>query len=193
MPFDTGGGGGGAPTDAQYLTGSADPDLTNETVVQNPENVPNWTEDGNSPQTATGVASNTFTLNGTFDIVQCWVQVEDQSGSTNVLDLRANGDANANYAFISNGDGSTSGATEVQTIGAIAGNDTDFERFTVSGRWANDWQGGKPLSRPSGSQAVGWNNGSLTSPLDSLTIVGDGAFDIAWVVYGLDIGAGGLP
>ncbi len=35
MGFDTGGSGGGAPTDAEYVTGSSDPDLTNE-VVRSP-------------------------------------------------------------------------------------------------------------------------------------------------------------
>lgn len=152
-----------------------------------------WTEDANSPQTDTGASSHTYTLANTFDIVLVQVQFKDTSATTNVLDLRANGDTGPNYDFVRSSGTTAAGSSQVTEINALGGGDERTDFFVVDGRWTDAWTGGTPPPDGISTRAVGWNNGTITSPLTQLTIVGDGTFDISWNVFGRDIGPGGAP
>lgn len=157
-------------------------------------NVPDWSEDGNSPQTSTGVGSDTYTLSGTFDIVHASIFVEDVSGSGNVIDLRWDGVSTSSYHYVDSSGATTSSAQQVDRITNLGGNFSKAFDLWFSGRGSQEISGGKLPSRGTGSDAVGWHNQSTSQPLDSITVIGSGSIDIAWSVYGRDIGgSGGEP
>lgn len=161
------------------------------TVTTSPGGI--WTKDGNSPQTATAMTSDTYTLAGTYD--QVWVSVfmEDVSGANNQIDLRYNGDTGTNYEYTENDDVSSVGTSQVDKILLIGANRAVTNTFLMGGRSSNEIAGGQHMIRAGANVAVGWSNTNVTPPLDSMTILGAGSFDIRWQVFGRDIGSGGVP
>lgn len=152
-----------------------------------------WTEDGNSPLTETGVSSSTYTLDGTYDIVNVLYQIEDVSGSTNQIDLRFNGGSGNNYNYIDASGSNTTQATSVERIISLTANEEFASSFQMGARWGSQIRGGQTPPDSGGFNAVGWTNGTVTSPLDSMTFLGAGNFDISWQVYGRDLDAAGAP
>jgi hypothetical protein len=115
MGFDTPSGGGGAPTDAAYLTGSSNPDLSNETVINNPENIPDWEEDANSPDSATGVSNFTYSIGSSFDQYLKFVEIT-AGGNRAKIEWRVDGDTTANYRELATGGSLSTGADSWQDI-----------------------------------------------------------------------------
>jgi len=118
MGFDTPNGGGGAPTDSPYLTSGADPDLSNETVVNSPENVPDWEEDPNSPFDISGSVSSQFSLADSYTAVK---MIWTNGGTVNLtLSVEVNGDSGSNYTFIDLGGTQTTGAVAFSNVSNTA-------------------------------------------------------------------------
>lgn len=184
MGFDTPGGGGGAPTDGPYLTSGSDPDLSNETVVTSPENVPDWTEDGNSPITFAGATSKqTFNLNQSADAIEIIVL---SSGGNDTLELQVNGDTNANYDFISVGGTQTLGADGFGNV--VRATSAPGARIGLSGRF--DGRLGAWAVR-GGASTGGFSQGrntNVSSPISSISFTPENAnsVDLTARVYGLD-------
>lgn len=153
-----------------------------------------WTEDGNSPQTTTGVTSDTYTLSGTYDLVVVHFIIEDVSSSNNQIDLRYNGDTGTNYTYTKLGGANNAGTSQVDNLFVIRANDSVTNTFLMEGNSNSpELSGGQDPIRAGGGVAVGWQNTAVTPPLDSMTILGAGTFDIRWQVFGRDIGSGGIP
>jgi len=193
MGFDTPSGSTGAPADGPYLTSSADPDLTGATVVDNPENIPAWVEDTNSPASGTDTASVTLTLGETFDVWRVVIDITNESTSAETLGMRLNGDTGSNYTVLSTGGTKTSSSSRFPIANLSAGGD-GIATYTVDGRWANACgiHGGGATDRqnPDGNTEAGDNVG-ITSPLDSITVLNANAttnVSATIEAYGKDIG-----
>jgi len=123
MGFDTPSGGGGAPTDGPYLTSGADPDLSNETVVSNPENAPEWTEDDNSPFTATSATSITASIADGADAYLVFLEATDVDGAGTNGDMQVDGRTSTDYRYVTKGGTQTTGDTSFPNIPVMASND----------------------------------------------------------------------
>lgn len=163
-------------------------------AMSSPPNTPDWSLDGNSPQTTTSVTSDTYTLAGTYDLVMIHMQVESLSDFSNSLELRANGDSGSNYNYVTTGGTQTTGANSISRIFQLGANQSRTTQIACDGRF-NGWSGGQTPPGSSTQVAIGWGNGNITSPLDSLTLfsAGSNQFDITWEVFGRDIGPAGEP
>lgn len=152
-----------------------------------------WTEDGNSPQTTTGVTSDTYTLSGTYDEVEIHVFVEDVSGANNKIDFRVNGDTGTNYNHTDESGTRTTGSSIVPQIVIIGANRAIPVRQSISGSGSGEINGSVLSGRADDTDTTSWTNPNVPPPLDSMTILGAGSFDIRWQVFGRDIGSGGIP
>lgn len=180
MGFDT--PGGGAPTDAPYLTSSSDPDLSNETVVNNPENVPTWTEDGNSPLSISGATSGSITLASSYKAVK--VIVVDTGQNNEAMGMRVNGDTGANYDYVALDGTLTTGASQFD--GVVTTQETDGQVMQLAGDWGANFNAffGQPSTN--NSRALSGENANITSPLDSIELRGAASnVDVTARVYGL--------
>jgi len=186
MGFDTPSGGGGAPTDAAYLTGSSDPNLSNETVVSNPENAPDWTEDGNSPFTASQAATLDATLADSPDVILGYL--ETVGGGSVDPNMQVNNDANSNYRYITF-DGSLTMADTAWDFapGTTVGTGTGRFSFTM----AVDASNGvtyQPLITTAGTSILSVGNNESQSTLDSIQVnSGDNSTDFTMELYGRSI------
>lgn len=188
MGFDTPSGGGGAPTDAPYLTESDDPDLSNETVINNPENVPNWTEDPNSPFEATGVNSATFSLSKSFEFWALYVKVDNNTTGGAEVDVRVNGDTGTNYNYVDHGGGQTTKDDRFANVMAFNNEGSkqarDILRF------------GQAKGRLAMSATTGWSGGvsfeagdhEQETDLSSITLMRGESSDFRMEAYGQDLG-----
>jgi len=178
----------GAPTDAPYLTSSSDPDLSNETVVGNPENVPDFTEDGNSPKSVSGQNSITYTLASSWDVVRIFVSFTDNAGSPNTPDLTVNGDTGSNYTWWDADAAPNSQTSHVANVANILSNGTGRGVWIMGGRWEKSWTWSKDTGDEFASgKAIRANNRNVSSPLDSFTLDSGQSTDYTVEVYGRNI------
>lgn len=146
-------------------------------------NVPGYEEDPNSPFTASGATSITCNLAGSYEEVIVFVVATDVAGTGSTIDLRMNGDANANYRVIDEGGTTTTGATEVSGIGQTFANVTSKQHFEVS-----QTGGGlavKPGPVRGGSFVTAQaSNISISAPLSQFTLLQGSANDWTVTVVG---------
>jgi len=135
-------------------------------------NVPDWTEDANSPGSATNVGSFTFTLAGTFDVVRCYLKISEVAGSVQVLNMQVNGDTGANYRYRTTRGTLTTGDTNWDTIGFLRSNNTNRFIVDLEGRWGNRIEMGNCITGES-NVILGASNAAVSSPLDSITVFGN--------------------
>lgn len=156
-------------------------------------NVPDWTEDANSPQVDTGVTSSTYSLSSTFDHVLILVQLENKTSNTVATDLRINGDAGNNYDARFVDGSSASGQDGIPSFIRVPGGAAQTKTWTFPGRFSGRFQAGFSPASTNSFAAVAGVNANVSSPLTSVTLadaIGNN-FDIRWQVYGID--NGGLP
>lgn len=187
MGFDTGGGDTGAPSDASYLTSTGEPELSNETVVENPENTPTWTEDGNSPFTAAGVTSTTVTLADSFDLFKVTLEATDQATTNGFIGVQVNGDSSTNYNNTDQSGSQTIGEDRFREVLFIGSGTTEVGLFTVTGRWGGGCRLGLPLTNSALGELQAGNNGAVSSPLTQFTLLRASSFDVEGRVYGLAV------
>lgn len=156
-------------------------------------NVPPYTEAAGSPRSATGVTSDTFSLSEAADYWLVEAEIEDVSGNSNQIDIRFNGDSGANYNNIGNDDTRRTGDSSAIAVATVNPNSTITLTFKVEGTFAGNCSGFKPVSNSEAGSTIGWDNTAITSPLNSITILGLYSFDVTWTVYRRDIGPGGEP
>lgn len=129
-----------------------------------------WTEDSNSPHTATGVTDTTVTLGETWDRVLVLVESTDQASSTANDWLQVNGDTGANYSSVAYDGTHYTGANEVNGIIARGVADvTEWFWFSLTGRWNERWYGVNLSGGGPGSRNT-WYNGSVADPLSSIRL-----------------------
>lgn len=147
-----------------------------------------WTEDGNSPDSASGVGSYTYNLAGEYDEVRVVMKVTKTSANSRGVDVRVNGVTSGSYDF-RRADGS-SDSNDRWFGAACPGNSEIVQRFTFDGRWTD----GITMHREGGNldnagfSAIEGSNGAVASPLSSFTVLmtaaEDESFDIEVEVYG---------
>ena len=151
------------------------------------ENIPDWQEDGNSPQTATSTDSITYTPETTFDIYYVFVQID--SSDFWEVGVQVNGDDGPNYTVRESDGTLTSDANHV-LIDTISSPTNDVIGFKMRGRWGDRWHIGM---NDTGAVAatIGGRNGSVTSPISQFSILetfdNNSAEEITIDVFGRDI------
>lgn len=146
-------------------------------------------------ESATGVNSHTINLSSSWDSVMVAWQISEQAGNNIRIGMQINGDTNANY-YIMHSDGTrTTAANYVQQVDGMAANGNTSSFAVMDGRWAGTWRAGKQAADSGSKRAIGFNNGSATSPLTSVRILthGGSAMNIEMEVYGRDIINAGAP
>jgi hypothetical protein len=187
MGFDSGGGGGGgAPTDAPYLTSSSDPDLSNETVVTNPENTPAWEEDANSPVTASSANQAQISLSSAYDIILVQAFLDDQASSSNNADVTVD-TVSSGYDYVVAGGTETSGASAWQNVVPMGPGRQAHASFILSGRFSGPTGIRTFLSAGKSGVLLTGLNTNPTSPLDSIVIDRGAATDYRIRAYGVEV------
>lgn len=155
-------------------------------------NVPDWSEDGNSPVSESGAATASITLADAYDEVM--LRLDETTGSVNTtqdLQLLVNGDTGTNY-FQRDSDGG-SGASNTEFALGSSGDPAArglSGSLLLLGRWGGEFQlSHGTVSRGSRASLLHGSNGGVTSPLDSLTLQwSDGTITTTFEVFGRDIG-----
>lgn len=154
--------------------------------------VPSWTEDGNSPHTASGVSSSTYTLSGQYDQVMVKYQyvVGSESSRTDLF-MQVNGDASGSYNWV-NSDGTNGTASDVIILGGAQSSWGYAGDVRIDGSWSNTngLVGASVLTPNDITQtfATRFAAQSVSSPLDSWTLeYNTGTISLRGRVFGLDI------
>lgn len=154
---------------------------------------PNWTRDGTQSADATG--SDQFTLSGTYDVVWLVAKLGNNTGSgVRDYDMRVNGDSNANYDYVVAGGSRTTGDDRFSGIAKSDTGETQILDVLMAGRFGGHGEQFYMNSRSMGGLSGvihSGENATITSPLDTITLLGDNNFDVRWEVYGRDIDGGG--
>lgn len=185
----------GAPTDAQYVTLATDADLSaertlnagtllsltdngaggNATLDSNAAaaNVPDWSEDGNSPFTASGAGTLSGSLSGTYDFVMLLVHdIHGDSSNSEQLELTFNNDTTSNYFYTDTSGTRTSSASHWDMDGGVTPSNSagTTGKLILSGRWTKRFYGGFTGGAIDNASLVRGLHTALTSPLDSFTL-----------------------
>lgn len=146
-----------------------------------------WALDGT--QTDTGVNTSTYTISGSYDILEFHVEIDASNAGMN---LRANGDTGSNYDYTDQGGTTNSNQTEID-LGSTYGEGIFV--FSCQYHFGTRWIGNNDPMGFTFSAANGFSNDNITSPLTDVTIFSSDSstFDITWQVYGKDIGPSGTP
>jgi len=79
-------------------------DGTDASFGAGPQNVPDWTEDENSPFTGSNQQEHTYTLSSTYDVVRVqFERFQNTSGADQAMDLRINGLTSVDYFAVLEG------------------------------------------------------------------------------------------
>jgi len=157
------------------------------------ENVPDWTEDANSPFTLSNASSRTMTLSGTFDLVRMIVTKVSSPGAINEsIELRLNGIIGTSYNVSdqSGGQAFNSDSVEVATIRDSSGTAklTPFEVLLV-GDSADMLGGSVRATAADAGLAKSFGVPGKTPPLNSVTLFrANSDFSATVEFYGRDGG-----
>lgn len=161
------------------------------TVTVDAEGAESWTEDPNSPLQFSGQQSGTITLDGTYDQVKLRVnKFENNSGSSQDLEIRVNGDTTTNYNIVNYNGNTATGTDRWLAMDNPSDDESCFGEIILSGRWDHKIAGNFNLGHTevgsSGSHSV--SHDTLTSPLDTITARGQyGNVDVFIEVFGRDV------
>jgi len=137
-----------------------------------------WKEDGNSPDSETGIGSFTYTPATVYDLYL--VVVEWSAGGSNTtLSLQVNGDAGANYDLIKFSGGTTSGASDAGTVDfGSSGSTGNRTVLLIDGRWGDSgWASFTRQMHAGASSTKKADNENVTAPLSQFTILFKGVSD----------------
>lgn len=192
------GGGVSAPPHPHIKLGEANPDDSTADFragYDNPPDYQGWREDPAGPWTTTD-ASVTLAPDGRYDEIKVWGTVwpSGGGGNTAVPGLQVNGTTATNYRVLIEDGNVSTGLSQWDDLFSITidAGAAQMERtypveFTITGRW--DTGGGGNTQSPAWHKQAGPNmqtgggptpaiggdyNGSITPPLESLTIVNNG-------------------
>ncbi|QAS68875.1 hypothetical protein HFTV1-gp42 [Haloferax tailed virus 1] len=151
-----------------------------------------WREDSNSPQTDTNVGTSTYTIADTFDEYLIRVQVFEESSAPGTVELRAEGNSQSSYDYISEDGTTTSAATSIPCIELQADSST-ISVFGASGRFSGQWEFRSQPNTSTNLATAGFL-AVISSPLGSLELFrAANNFSVTWEVFGRDIGPAGVP
>jgi len=182
----------GTLADGEFLQNSGG-SLTGGTVQTEP-NVPNWQEDPNSPiSTSSSQNSVSFTLANDYDLVKILIQNwESQSTALTYLGLQVNGSSFNDYNYVKVDGSKVTDDTEWRLAGSLNDGFGVSGMILLDGRSTANAISGRSLigeSVDNGEGTTQLSNFSVTLPLNSLTFVTDGVFDLQARVYGWNGGA----
>lgn len=150
-------------------------------------NVPDWTEDGNSPQTENGANNSKYTISTKRDIYKVFVTASDQATSNNDLSMIVDGDTGSNYDQIDYDGTTTTNASDTGPLLSMQSGATQHIIVTMVGNWGVDWRlQNNTYGRVAGAVFVSRNT-NISSPLDSFTVQRGASTDWEIEVFGRDI------
>lgn len=144
-----------------------------------------WTEDANSPLTASSTSEATITLDGQYSLVKAFIVGDSSSTTGNAIQMRVNGNTNTYETTMTDGSPFSDGfVRQIAWSGAAEGS-----VCTMAGEWSGDWGGGceaPTLHSTYGHTADAYGHPGVTSPLDSITLYNNAAnnFSVTARVYG---------
>lgn len=146
-----------------------------------------FTEDANSPLTISGSDSGSITLDGTYDVIRC-IFISDSSSTTgNGIDLQVNG-VTTGYETRLSGGGQSADSFIKRVF--LSGYSVGTE-IMMAGSWDTNWalgiDGGEcPTVNNTATKGA---NTSITSPVDSITLLDDAAnnFSVTVRVEGIPV------
>lgn len=81
-----------------------------------------WTEDGNSPATASAATSITYTTASAWDLLKIYLKFTDQAGNQTNPWMEIEGVTTADYIYVDNSGAQTAGASNLPQVAAIPAN-----------------------------------------------------------------------
>lgn len=155
-----------------------------------PKNVPNWTEDDNSPTTVSGASNLSYTISGTYDqILIALHDIRGDSSTSTDLALTLDGVTTGYRHFNSDGSKTTTSGS-VALIQSVTSTDMSMTgTILVAGRFSNSSCGITPNIGLEDPGAISGAATDVTSPVDSFKLEwGNGNISGAVEVFGRDLG-----
>jgi len=149
-------------------------------------NVPDWTEDSDSPQTATGADSITVSIGDPSDVNWCYVKASDNNSSADNADVQVNGDSGSNYKAVNQAGTTSNGNTSFPNVVPFVGNAEVVFVFQLN--TARSGVGLRSLVADSAAGAtVAGVNQAVSGQLNQFTISRGASTDFTVEVFGRDV------